>query len=140
MLSLAFTLRRGVTLVGYSAFYVIRSMHYRDHVFAMNDVIYLDPKERGLDGIGLVVWAERVLAEMKVSKVFYHVKTDAVLGSPAGDSLEAIEEVLEAEEALGLTLRPNQTGADRTLGGVLASIGYGHVENHFGKLLIERKA
>lgn len=136
----AFTLRRGLSLVGYNAFYVIRSMHYRKYAFAVNDVVYLKPEERGLDGLRLLVESEKQLRLMNVAKVFYHVKVDAVLGSPAGDSLEAIEERLELEDMLGVELPDfGMAIGDRTLGGVLESLGYSHFENHFGKLLKERE-
>lgn len=135
---LSYSVHAGTTLVGYSGFFVLRSMHYRDHVFAVNDVIYLRPQERGVDGLALIVNVERDLAKRGVSKVFYHVKNDAVLGSPAGDSLEAIEERLEAEDLLGTEIDPRALES-RTLGGVLGALGYTNIESHYGKLLLEKR-
>lgn len=136
---IGYTLRRNGTLIGYNAFFVLRSMHYKAHVFAQNDVIYLRPEERGLDGIALVVNAERALKAMGVTKVFYHTKADAHLGSRSGDSLEAIEHRLELETLLDIDLTDQAFDeADTTLGGALRVLGYGHVENHFGKLLKEK--
>lgn len=138
-----FSLRRGKNLIGYAGYIVVRSLHYKAHAFAMNDVIYLKPEERGVDGVALILNAERALKTLGATKVFYHAKVDAVLGSPSGDSLEAIEDRLAMEDVgdeFGMTLPETffyQMG-DRTLGGVLSALGYGHVENHWGKLLKER--
>lgn len=131
----AFALRVDDVLVGYNCFYVLRSMHYRNAIFATNDVIYLRPDQRGVDGIQMILEAEKALTAMGVAKIFYHVKTDALLGSPLGDSLEALESRIELEDIAGTTL-PDDLMIHRTLGGVLAQLGYGHIENHFGKLLI----
>lgn len=134
----AFSLRDDDALIGYNCFYVLRSMHYRNAIFATNDVIYLRPDRRGADGVLLILEAEKALRAMGTAKIFYHVKTDAVLGSPDGDSLEAVESRMEVEERVGEIL-PDvlfEAAGDRTLGGVLRHLGYGHFENHFGKLLI----
>lgn len=131
----AWSARRAGKLVGYNAFAVVRSLHYRTAVFAINDVIYLRPDERGVDGVRMIVEVEQPLKEMGVTKVFYHVKTDAELGTGASDSLEAIEHAVELEEKTGVAL---QSLSDRTLGGVLMALGYSHIENNLGKLLVER--
>lgn len=129
--------RRGLTLVGYSAFYVARSLHYMDHIFAMNDVIYLSPEERGVEGIALIVESERFLKALGAAKVMYHVKTDAVLGTGKGDSLDAVENLIDIEDRLCIQIPDNfATDGDVTLGGALRVLGYDHFESHFGKTII----
>lgn len=132
---LAWSARRAGVLVGYSGFYVVPHRHYRKSLFAVNDVIYLAPQERGAAGVSLIVQVEKALKEMGAAKVFYHVKTDALLGS-AGDSLEAVEDLQELEEVTGVELPDAIYSSDRTLGAVLLALGYNHVENQFGKLLL----
>lgn len=134
----AWSLRKDGELIGYNAFFVIRAMHYKDHAFAMNDVIYLKPDERGVEGLAMILLTERDLRDMGVSKAFYHVKTAVMLGTDEGDSLDALEQLQELEERLNMKLPEAIYSTDHTLGGVLAALGYGHGENHFGKLLRER--
>lgn len=134
----AWSARRGGQLVGYNGFFAMRHRHYRQHCFAVNDVIFLKAEERGVDGVRLIVEVEKALRAMAISKVFYHVKTDALLGAVAGDSLEQIEYDLDLEELTGLTAEQwaSKSAGDRTLGGVLRALGYNHLENQFGKLLL----
>jgi acyl carrier protein len=133
----AFSLRRGGELIGYNAFFVAAHLHYKAHKFALNDVVYLKPGERGLDGIGLILAAEKELRALGADKVFYHVKTDKMLGASGGDSLDAIEQVLELEERYGISIPDDVLRDDMTVGGVLQALGYSHVESNFGKLLLE---
>jgi hypothetical protein len=134
---IAWSARRDGVLVGYSAFFTVRPRHYRANIFAINDVIYLKPGERGADGVQMILLVERELKALGATKVFYHVKTDAVLGQ-VGDSLEAVEQMQEVEANIGVDLPDALFANDRTLGGVLAALGYNHIENHFGKLLLEK--
>lgn len=133
---LPLALRRDGKLIGYNAFIIGRSRHYKNHIFANNDVIYLKPEERGIDGVWMVLEAERILRALGAVKVFYHCKVDAILGSVAGDSLEAVENVLELEDRLGVKLPDRiEASTGMTLGRVLEILGYNLVENNFGKLL-----
>lgn len=131
----AWSARTEEKLVGYNAFFVVPHRHYRKAIFALNDVIYLKPEQRGSHGLVLIAEAERGLKELGVRKAFYHVKEDSRLGSPAGDSLEAVEDLIELEDATGFKLEnaPSNYG----LGTVLSALGYIHTENQFGKLLGE---
>ena len=58
-----FTVRNKVeSLVGYFVVIVSRSLHYKDHVFANNDIIFVLPEYRkGTTGIKLIDFAEREL-------------------------------------------------------------------------------
>lgn len=74
-----FTARDDDKLVGYSAFFVNRHMHYLDLTVAFNDVLFLDPAYRqGMTGVRLVKFAER-LTESGVNKICYHAKLDTNL-------------------------------------------------------------
>ncbi len=134
---IAWSARRDGELVGYNAFFTVRPRHYQRDIFAINDVIYLKPGERGVSGVSMIVQVERALKEIGVAKAFYHVKTDAILGQ-VGDSLEALEQITDLEHTLGVTFPDALFATDRTLGGVLRALGYNHIENHFGKLLLEK--
>jgi len=79
-----FTARDGGRLVGYFLVFCKRNIHYMDHVFAVNDIIYLHPDyRRGLTGVKLIKFAEKCLAEDGVSVLVINTKThrpfDAVL-------------------------------------------------------------
>ena len=63
-----FTARNGSNLVGYFVVLVGRSLHYKDHIFAENDIIYLHKDYRkGYTGIKLIKFAEKCLKEDGVS-------------------------------------------------------------------------
>ena len=44
-------LRRNGRLIGYNAFHVLQPLHYRMTTHAVNDVLYVDPDERGTAGL-----------------------------------------------------------------------------------------
>ena len=57
-----FTVRDDELLVGYFVVIVSRSLHYKDHLFANNDIIFVLPEYRkGTTGIKLIDFAEREL-------------------------------------------------------------------------------
>lgn len=63
-----FTARDGSELVGYFVVLVGRSLHYKDHIFAENDILYLHQDYRkGYTGIKLIKFAEGCLKEDGVS-------------------------------------------------------------------------
>lgn len=63
-----FTARDNGFLVGYFVVVTSVNLHYKDHVFAENDVIYLHKDYRkGFTGIKLVKFAEKCLKEDGVS-------------------------------------------------------------------------
>lgn len=69
------TARDGVSLVGYSLFFVNWHMHYKHTLFAANDVVFLLPDyRRSSAGINLLRYSEKVLRERGVIKVLWHVK------------------------------------------------------------------
>lgn len=80
----AFTVRESGRLVGYFVVFCKKHIHYKDHIFAANDVIFLHPEYRkGMTGVRLIRFAEQCLAEDGVSVLVINTKThkpfDAVL-------------------------------------------------------------
>lgn len=70
-----FTAREGATLVGYFVVTVMRNLHYKDHLFASNDLIFLHPDHRkGLVGAKLIQFAEEHLKRMGVSVMTVNTK------------------------------------------------------------------
>lgn len=59
-------------LVGYSVFFVRRSMHY-DSVQAQNDIIFIQPEHRGF-GARFITWCDEQLRAEGVQAVRHHVK------------------------------------------------------------------
>ena len=71
-----FTVREGKMLVGYFVCLVTKSLHYKDHLFAHNDVLFLHPNHRkGLVGWRLIKFAEQCLKDDGVSLLLINTKT-----------------------------------------------------------------
>jgi GNAT superfamily N-acetyltransferase len=76
-----FTAREGSTLVGYFVVFLQRNLHYKDHVFAVNDIIFLHPDYRkGLAGMKIIKFAEKHLKDWGVSVLVMNTKTHAPFG------------------------------------------------------------
>lgn len=70
-----FTARQGPRLVGYFALLVSPNLHYASHTFAVNDVIFVDPRYRkGSVGMKLMKFAEKCLKEDGVSLMIVNTK------------------------------------------------------------------
>lgn len=71
-----FTARDGEKLVGYFFVFVFQHLHYKDHLFAKSDLIYLKPSHRkGFTGINLIKFAEGCLKEDGVSVLVVNTKS-----------------------------------------------------------------
>lgn len=77
-----FTMRSGGgpkekgTLVGYNIFFVHTHPHYKQDIFADNDMVYIDPAHRHTgDTIAFFEWCERQLKENNVHVITYHMNT-----------------------------------------------------------------
>lgn len=102
------TVRRNGKLIGYSAFITTPHLHYKSTPYAINDVFYIDPEHRGLAGVRLIQQSEKLLREIGVRKVLYHVKLHVLLGK----------------------------GSNRAIvGRLLERLGYRHIEEVYAKLL-----
>ncbi len=70
-----FTARDEGFLVGYFVVFVSSHIHYKDHLFAKNDLIYLAPSHRkGFVGVNLIKFAEKMLKEDGVSVMVINTK------------------------------------------------------------------
>ena len=70
-----FTVRHDKELVGYFVVLVGYNIHYKDHLFAQNDVIYVHPDYRkGSTGANLISFAEKCLKEDNVSVLSINTK------------------------------------------------------------------
>lgn len=70
-----FTARDDDKLVGYFVTFVRSHIHYKDHLFAYNDILFLDEEYRkGFTGAKLIKFAEKCLKEDGVSVVTINTK------------------------------------------------------------------
>lgn len=70
-----FTARSNGTLIGYFFVVVSVSLHYKDHLFADNDLVYVHKDYRkGFTGINLIKFAEKCLREDGVSLLKINTK------------------------------------------------------------------
>jgi len=70
-----FTARDNGVLVGYFVLTVAKSIHYSDHLFAVNDVIFVKPDSRaGATGFKLIKYAEDYCKEAGVSVMTLNTK------------------------------------------------------------------
>lgn len=70
-----FTARDEGVLVGYFVVFVSPHIHYKDHLFAKNDLLYLSPSHRkGFTGVKLIKFAEKMLKEDGVSVLVVNTK------------------------------------------------------------------
>lgn len=73
-----YTARDDGELVGYFLVAVAPHLHYKDHLFANNDIIYVKPDKRaGMTGFKLIKFAEMKLIEMGVSVININTKVHA---------------------------------------------------------------
>lgn len=71
-----YTARKDEKLMGYFVIVVSKSLHYRDHLFANNDIIFLTkPARKGLTGFKLIKFAMESLQAEGVTKLHVNTKT-----------------------------------------------------------------
>lgn len=70
-----FTARKDGDLIGYFVVIVNKSLHYQDHLFAYNDVIFLAKGHRkGLTGVKLIKFASECMEAEGVSLMMVNTK------------------------------------------------------------------
>lgn len=70
-----FTAREDGRLVGYSAFFVTKHLHYAGLVHAQNDVLFVEPAaRRGTTALRFLAFCEEQLRAAGVRKLTYHIK------------------------------------------------------------------
>lgn len=69
-----FTARNEIgSLIGYSAFFVRPNAHYKTSIQALQDVLFIDPSQRGA-GAKFIIWCDKQLASEGIGAVYHHVK------------------------------------------------------------------
>jgi len=64
-------------VVGYFISFIVPHMHYQDHLWAMNDILFLHPDYRGgRTAMKLFAYAEADLKRLNVSVIQLHMKTE----------------------------------------------------------------
>jgi GNAT superfamily N-acetyltransferase len=70
------TAREGELLIGYFITFLVPHMHYQDHIYAVNDVVFIEERYRNAKvGMELFTFAEKELKGMGVSVLVIHMKT-----------------------------------------------------------------
>lgn len=69
-----FTARKETKLIGYAVYFVRHSLHYQQSLQAVQDVLFLDPRERGSAGARFIAWCDRKLRDDGVQLVWQHMK------------------------------------------------------------------
>lgn len=90
-----YTARKDGKLMGYFVVIVSKSLHYRDHLFANNDLIFLAKSaRRGLTGIKLIKFAIESLEAEGISKLHVNTKAhqpfDAILERLGFEEIERV--------------------------------------------------
>jgi GNAT superfamily N-acetyltransferase len=90
-----YTARKDAKLMGYFVVIVSKSLHYRDHLFANNDIIFLTKAARkGLTGVKLIKFALDSLEGEGVTKVHINTKAhqpfDAILERLGFEEIERV--------------------------------------------------
>lgn len=90
-----YTARKDDELVGYFVVLVSKSLHYRDHLFANNDIIFLTKAARkGLAGFKLIKFAIDSLAAEGITKLHINTKAhqpfDAILERLSFQEIERV--------------------------------------------------
>lgn len=71
-----YTVRKERTLVGYFFVFIAKHPHYKEHLFANNDIIYIAKEHRNAHaGKGLILFAEERLKSEGVSVLNINMKT-----------------------------------------------------------------
>lgn len=82
-----YTARDDGKLVGYFVLFIMNHIHYSDHIFAINDIIFVDPEYRkGTMAIRFLKWCEEDLKGIGVSVIAVNSKEH----QPFGKVLERI--------------------------------------------------
>ena len=94
-----YTVRKDEKLMGYFVVIVSRSLHYRDHLFANNDVIFLTKGARkGLTGVKLIKFAIESLAKEGITKLHINTKAhqpfDAILERLGFEEIERVHSLM----------------------------------------------
>jgi len=77
-----FTMRDNGKMVGYFVIIMIKHLHYVDHVFAFNDIIFVHPSYRkGMNAIRFIKFCESEVKKIGASVLTINSKVHAPFGS-----------------------------------------------------------
>lgn len=90
-----YTARKDGKLIGYFVMIVSKGLHYRDHLFASNDLIFLTkPARKGLTGVKLIKYAIQELSAEGITKLTVNTKAhqpfDAILERLGFEEVERV--------------------------------------------------
>lgn len=68
------TWRENMELIGYNVFFLNQNAHYQDHLYAVNDIIYVRPDHRGPEVKVFIDACEQAMVDEGVSVITYHMK------------------------------------------------------------------
>lgn len=68
------------TMIGYAVYFIRPHLHYRQSLYASQDIIFIDPERRGA-GMFFLRWCDDQLARAGVQVVVQHVKAAHNFGS-----------------------------------------------------------
>jgi len=60
-------------LIGYAVFFIDYNLHYKKSLQALQDVIFIHPKHRGIGGV-FINWCDTQLMKENVQVSYHHVK------------------------------------------------------------------
>jgi GNAT superfamily N-acetyltransferase len=74
----AYIVRDEGEVIGYTIYFVTPNLHYSDHTYAANDIIFIAPEHRhGTVAVELMQFAEQNLKDLGVSVMTMHMKNYA---------------------------------------------------------------
>lgn len=65
--------RQSGEIVGYAAYFIMPSLHYKDSLQAAQDVLYIKPENRRF-GLSFIKWCDEQLNNQGVQVVYHHFK------------------------------------------------------------------
>lgn len=123
-----FTARDALGLVGYAVWIVRNAPHYAGSRQAVQDILFLEPAARGLNGIRFLRWCDQALAAEGVQVAHHHVKMAHNWG-PILERMgyEAVDVIysrrLDREAVHGRDGSDRDRGDGRRVDDLLASVG-----------------
>ena len=69
-----YTARLNKTLIGYAVFFFTPHLHFKNHIFATCDIIFVHPKHRGF-GLRFIRWCNDNLRNDGAYSIHYYVNT-----------------------------------------------------------------
>jgi hypothetical protein len=69
------TMRDDGKLVGYSLWFIVNHIHYKNSLTVNSDILYISPEYRqGMMGIKFIKWSTEKIKERNPQRIMFHVK------------------------------------------------------------------